>query len=71
MGVYYTGRLQNGNKPFDQTLGGTPFSFELGAQQVIKGWDVGLSGMKVGSKRRIIIPPEMGYVCLIFFCVCV
>jgi FKBP-type peptidyl-prolyl cis-trans isomerase len=63
--VHYTGWLYNngakGNK-FDSSLDrGQPFSFGLGAQQVIKGWDEGVAGMKVGGKRTLIIPPELGY----------
>jgi FKBP-type peptidyl-prolyl cis-trans isomerase len=59
--VHYTGTLEDGNK-FDSSLDrGTPFEFVLGAGQVIKGWDEGFDGMKVGGKRRLVIPPEMGY----------
>lgn len=58
--MYYEGRLKNG-KIFDKTLVGTPFKFKLGMNEVIKGWDVGVQGMKVGGKRTITIPPVMGY----------
>ncbi|XP_058806400.1 46 kDa FK506-binding nuclear protein isoform X2 [Phymastichus coffea] len=58
--VYYIGRLKNGKK-FDQTTQGEGFKFRLGKGEVIKGWDVGITGMKVGGKRKIIIPPNMGY----------
>jgi len=59
--VHYTGRLTDGSK-FDSSLDrGRPFSFELGAGQVIRGWDQGVAGMKVGGKRRLTIPPDLGY----------
>ena len=60
--VNYTGLLENGTK-FDSSLnpGRTPFRFTVGAGQVIKGWDEGLIGMKVGGKRKLTIPPELGY----------
>jgi FKBP-type peptidyl-prolyl cis-trans isomerase len=59
--VHYTGRLITGRK-FDSSLDrGTPFSFKLGAGQVIKGWDLGVAGMKVGGKRQLTIAPELGY----------
>ncbi len=59
--VHYTGTLENGNK-FDSSLDrGTPFSFPLGAGMVIKGWDEGVAGMKVGEKARLTIPASMGY----------
>ena len=60
--VNYTGLLENGTK-FDSSLnpGRTPFRFTVGAGQVIKGWDDGLMGMKVGGKRKLTIPPELGY----------
>lgn len=59
--VHYVGTLENGTK-FDSSVDrGTPFSFTLGAGQVIKGWDRGILGMKVGEKRRLTIQPELGY----------
>ena len=56
----YTGILEDGTQ-FDTSFGRAPFSFPLGAGQVIKGWDEGVAGMKVGGKRKLIIPPELGY----------
>ncbi len=58
--VNYKGMLENG-KEFDSSYGRGPFSFPLGAGRVIKGWDEGVEGMKVGGKRKLIIPPELGY----------
>ena len=59
--VHYTGWLTNGKK-FDSSVDhGQPFSFRLGASQVIKGWDEGVAGMKVGGKRQLRIPPELAY----------
>ncbi len=59
--VHYTGTLTDGTK-FDSSLDrGQPFNFQLGAGNVIKGWDQGLVGMKVGGKRRLEIPAEMAY----------
>jgi FKBP-type peptidyl-prolyl cis-trans isomerase len=59
--VHYTGRLKDGTK-FDSSVDrGMPFSFPLGAGKVIKGWDEGVAGMKVGGKRKLIIPSELGY----------
>jgi len=59
--VHYTGTLTDGKK-FDSSLDrGQSFSFTVGERQVIEGWDKGLLGMKVGGKRKLTIPPEMGY----------
>ncbi len=58
--VNYKGSLENG-KEFDSSYGRGPFEFSLGAGMVIKGWDEGVAGMKVGGKRQLIIPPELGY----------
>ena len=58
--VNYTGTLEDGTQ-FDTNIGRAPFSFPLGAGRVIKGWDEGVAGMKVGGKRKLTIPPELGY----------
>ena len=59
--VHYEGRLEDGRK-FDASRDhGSTFEFQLGAGMVIAGWDEGLVGMKVGGKRELIIPPELGY----------
>jgi len=59
--VHYTGWLMDGTK-FDSSLDrNQPFSFPIGGGQVIKGWDEGVVGMKVGGKRMLIIPPQLGY----------
>ena len=65
--VHYTGWLYAPKAPkqrgtqFDTSVGGTPFTFKLGAGNVIKGWDQGVVGMKVGGKRTLILPAEFGY----------
>ena len=58
--VNYKGTLDDG-KEFDSSYGRGPFEFSLGAGMVIKGWDEGVAGMKVGGKRKLVIPPELGY----------
>jgi len=59
--VYYEGRLKSNNKVFDSMKSGAGFKFPVGRGEVIKAWDVGVVGMKVGGKRRIICPPHMAY----------
>jgi FKBP-type peptidyl-prolyl cis-trans isomerase len=60
--VHYTGWLASNGKKFDSSVDrGQPFEFKLGGGQVIKGWDEGVAGMKVGGKRQLKIPPDLGY----------
>lgn len=65
--VNYTGWLYSESAPeqkgtkFDSSIGRGPFAFKLGAGQVIRGWDQGVQGMKVGGQRRLVLPPEFGY----------
>lgn len=59
--VHYTGWLEDGTK-FDSSVDrGDPFQFQLGMGRVIKGWDEGVAGMKIGGKRKLTIPPQLGY----------
>lgn len=58
--VHYTGWLSTG-QGFDTSIGGSPLPFTLGQRQVIAGFDEGVTGMKVGGKRRLIVPPGLGY----------
>lgn len=59
--VHYTGWLKDGKK-FDSSVDrGQPFEFPLGAGRVIRGWDEGVAGMKIGGKRKLIIPSDLGY----------
>ena len=65
--VNYTGWLfdenaaDNKGKQFDSSIGRGPFEFKLGSGQVIRGWDQGVQGMKVGGQRRLVLPPEFAY----------
>lgn len=59
--VHYTGYLTDGTEFDSSVKRGMPFAFALGAGEVIKGWDQGVVGMKVGGKRKLTIPPELGY----------
>ncbi|GAB0091896.1 FK506-binding protein [Sergentomyia squamirostris] len=59
--VYYEGRLKSNNKVFDSCKSGSGFKFIIGRGEVIRGWDVGVAGMKIGGKRRITCPPQMAY----------
>src|SRR5512139_859367 len=65
--VNYTGWLYSADAPenkgtkFDSSIGRGPFSFKLGGGQVIRGWDQGVQGMKVGGQRRLVLPPDFAY----------
>lgn len=59
--VYYEGRLKKNNKVFDSASKGPGFKFALGRGEVIKGWDLGVAGMKVGGKRRLTVPHQLAY----------
>ena len=59
--LYSSSAVESKGPQFDTSLGTTPLSFTLGAGQVIAGWDLGVPGMKVGGRRRLIIPPSYGY----------
>ena len=59
--VHYTGRLAKNKQQFDSSVGREPFDFTLGKSEVIKGWDLGVVGMKVGGKRKLTIPSKLGY----------
>ena len=59
--VHYQGRLSDGKIFDDSRSRGTPFTFVLGAGEVIEGWDIGIEGMEVGERRQLIVPPELGY----------
>ncbi|HVR99260.1 MAG TPA: FKBP-type peptidyl-prolyl cis-trans isomerase [Thermoanaerobaculia bacterium] len=59
--VHYTGWLTNGTKFESSRDANQPLTFRVGAGDVLKGWDEGVVGMKVGGKRRLVLPPELGY----------
>ena len=65
--VHYTGWLYDSSQPdskgkqFDSSVGSEPFTFRLGTGEVIRGWDQGFEGMRVGGRRRLIVPPDLGY----------
>lgn len=59
--VHYTGRSWSTGEVFDSSVGGDPFTFQLGAGRVIPGWDEGIAGLQVGERARLVIPPDMAY----------
>lgn len=59
--LYDPSRSEQKGQQFDSSIGRQPFSFRLGAGQVIRGWDQGVVGMQVGGQRRLVIPPELAY----------
>ncbi|XP_031113356.1 peptidyl-prolyl cis-trans isomerase FKBP53-like [Ipomoea triloba] len=59
--VYYTGMLRQNGQVFDSNIGKTPYKFRLGDKHIIDGWNIGLEGMRAGGKRRLTVPPSMGY----------
>ncbi|EYF06992.1 FKBP-type peptidyl-prolyl cis-trans isomerase [Chondromyces apiculatus] len=59
--VHYTGRLKKNNAQFDSSVGRDPLKFTIGKSEVIKGWEEGIAGMKVGGKRKLTIPSRLGY----------
>ena len=59
--LYSEGAPDNKGKQFDSSIGRGPFEFKLGSGQVIRGWDQGVQGMKVGGQRRLVLPPEFAY----------
>ena len=59
--VHYTGWVANSATPFESSVSREPIVFTLGVGQVIRGWDEGIAGLRVGGRRRLVIPPELGY----------
>lgn len=59
--IHYTGKLKKNGEIFCSTLGRSPYKFRLGSRKVIEGWNVGFDGMTVGERRRLVVPPAMGY----------
>jgi FK506-binding nuclear protein len=61
VGIYHVARFPRGRKILYETVKGLPFTFRLGNGEVIKGWDMGIVGMRVGGKRRITVPPHLAF----------